>query len=93
MAIFKALSKKEENSANEQIFLMYYFINELGIHYCKLLDGTNSLLFENTGTKLDDFSNELNEFLTDNFIHVSWIGETKFDKQTENLLNKLKANQ
>ena len=89
MAIFKALSKKEENSANEQIFLMYYFINELGIHQCKLLDGTNSVLFENTNSDEAFFLNQLNEFLTNNFAQINWIGEAKFDEQTENLLNRL----
>jgi hypothetical protein len=90
MAIFKALTKKQNTTATENIFMFYYYIGELKLHYTKIINDKNIPLFEFQETDFKKFMNTFDKWVNDNYHEIKWLGETKFDKQTKELLDKLR---
>lgn len=93
MRIFKATAtakRTENNERRTNISFMYYFIHEFSVHYGKILNDANAILHESTDTDENAFLQNIESFLNSNFSSVSWIGEAKFDNQTENMFNSLR---
>ena len=90
MPIFKATAKEENSNEKINLSFMYYFINEFGVQYGKILDDSNSVLRENTITKENLFSQNIESYFNSNYTDINWIGEAKFDIQTENIFNNLR---
>jgi hypothetical protein len=91
MPIFKAIANQTGKNVKINISFMYYFIHEFGVHYGKILDETNTVLFENTNTEEHLFLQNIESYLNSNYTDINWIGEAKFDVQTENIFNNLRS--
>ena len=46
MAIFTALTKKHNTTETENVFMLYYYIGELNLHYTKIINEEKIPLFE-----------------------------------------------
>jgi hypothetical protein len=91
MPIFKAIANQPNSNEKINISFMYYFIHEFGVHYGKVLDDSNSVLHENTNTNENLFLQDIESYLNSNYTDINWIGEAKFDVQTENIFNNLRS--
>ena len=90
MAIFKALTKKHNTTVTENVFMLYYYIGELNLHYTKIINDKNISLFEFQETDFKKFMGSFDKWVNDTYHEIKWIGETKFDEQTKVLLDKLR---
>jgi hypothetical protein len=91
MPIFKAIAQHKKSNEKRNISSMYYFIHEFGVHYVKFLDDSNSVIYENTSTDDNMFVQKIEFYLNSNYTNIHWIGEAKFDNQTENIFNRLRS--
>ncbi len=91
MSIFKAIAKKQNCSEKINIFFMYYFIHEFGVHYGKILDDiTPSVFHENTNIDENLFLQNIVSYLNSNYTEIDWIGESKFNVHTYHIYELLK---